>query len=53
MLKFLTGGNHGVVFQVYIACLLIFVWGSILFGLGFMALMLVFGFSAGVENSVV
>ena len=53
MLKFLRNGNHGVVFQIYAVCCLIFVFSSILLTLGFFALLLLAGVISGIENSVV
>ncbi len=53
MLNFLLNGNHGIAFQIYVVCCLIFVWGSIFLTLGFFALFVLFSLFTGVGNSVV
>ncbi len=48
----MLNGNHGIAFKIYVACCLIFVWGSIFLTLGFFALLFLVGVTAGVGNSV-
>ncbi len=51
MINFLLNGNHGIGFQIYVICCLIFVWCSLFLGIGLTALFIIFSLASGVGNS--